>query len=261
MRRIGWRLMCRSAARRPSWLSQSSGSQPQPGLRRGAVGMGFAQAPLRVQRGGPADRRRGLRRTRTRDAVAQPGPGRQPAVQGQPAIGAGDGMDADAVQAGERAYRRQHGPGGSAAARSPGARPRPPVPPASTRRRRTGWNSIKDSATTHDLYSCNFPDYTSAPVWPGACFQTWRAYPEWAACRWSHALQYRFAGRAANPGGSPHAPSRTALPPASSCTAGIARATWPAWADTARKRLRAALLARCRWPPPRPPRPRPRSGR
>ena len=32
-------------------------------------------------------------------------------------------------------------------------------------------------------------------------------------------------------------------PPASSCTAGIARATWPAWADTARKRLRAALLA------------------
>ena len=58
-------------------------------------------------------------------------------------------------------------PGGSA--RSPGARPRPPVPPASTRRRRARWNSIKDSATTHDLYSCNFPDYTSAPVWPGAC--------------------------------------------------------------------------------------------
>ena len=42
---------------------------------------------------------------------------------------------------------------------------------------------------------------------------------------------------------NPHAPSRTALPPASSCTAGIARATWPAWADTARKRQGAALLA------------------
>ena len=49
------------------------------------------------------------------------------------------------------------------------------------------------------------------------------------------------------PGGQPWREPSCAianrLAPASSCTAGIARATWPAWADTARKRLRAALLA------------------
>ena len=183
--------------------------------------MGFAQAPLRVQRGGPADRRRGLRRTRTRDAVAQPGPGRQPAVQGQPAIGAGDGMDADAAGWRTRVSTAAWPRAAAPAARSPGARPRPPVPPASTRRRRARAGTRSDSATTHDLYSCNFPDYTSAPVWPGACIFKPGGRTQNGPHAAGHALQYRFAGRAANPGGAlmrhrePPCPLRLPVPPAS----------------------------------------------
>ena len=178
MRRIGWRLMCRSAARRPSWLSQSSGSQPQPGLRRGAVGMVFAQAPLRVQRGGPADRRRGF----AADADARRGSpawaGRQPAVQGQPAIGAGDGMDADAVQAGERAYRRQHGPG----------RQRPPLDRPAHGRDHL-FHQRRRGVIAHGLELDQGFGHHARPVqlqfsrlykrpglaW-GVYFQTWRAY-------------------------------------------------------------------------------------
>ena len=261
MRRIGWRLMCRNAARRPSWLSQSSGSQPQPGLRRGGCRHGFrtgatacparraGRPPARVA--ADADARRG--------SPAWAGPS---AVQGQPAIGAGDGMDADAVQAGERAYRRQHGPG----------RQRPPLDrPAHgrdhlfhQRRRgvaaRAGTRSrIRPPRTTCTV--AIFPTIQAPRFGLGRVFQTRRAYPEWAACRWSHALQHRFAGRAANPDGSPHAPSRTALPlrlpvpPASRGPRGQPGPTPRA------RRLGRRSWRCCRWPPPRPPRPRPRSGR
>ena len=224
--------------------------------------MDFTQAPLRVQRGGPADRRRGLRRTRTRDAVAQPGPGRQPAVQGQPAIGAGDSMDADAVQAGERAYRRQQGPG----------RQRPPLDrPAHgrdhlfhQRRRGVAARAGTRSGFGHHARPVQLQFsrlYKRPGLACGVYFQTRRAYPEWAACRWSHALQHRFAGRAVNPDGSPHAPSRPALP---TCIFPYRRHRAGRAASLDRRGARAAgsgAPGACRWPPQRPPRPRPRSGR
>ena len=231
------------------------------GLRRGGCRHGFrtgATACPARRAGRPparlaadADARRG----------SQPGPGRQPAVQGQPAIGAGDGMDADAVQAGERAYRRQHGPGRQPAARSPGARPRPPVPPASTRRRRAraGTRSIRPPRTTCTV--AIFPTIQAPRFGLGRVFSNLAGVPRMGRMPLVTCLAVPVCRPGGQPWREPSCAIANRLAPASSCTAGIARAT----ASLGRHRAQAAeggAPARCcRWPPPRPPRPRPRSGR